>query len=293
MKIFTKNNNVLAMACFLGISAIASAASVETYSNFLTDDEIQYFKSVHIDEKDKADDQVKSWGAAVLDTSISKRLHKITGTHVTLKEQNEYLRSIAVTKLTGTTETHVDYHYYGDSLGIEKAEDKVAFIFLETNPDATFVHGEAKVPSEAGKLVVFDGAVPHNTQVERGTLALAGPLDLKRLSFVGPCTTDEDCENNFPERPKCDCDPVPGRRLGESRNQERNLKRRAVRKLTEIHEREQATGGNSKRGFEITAQSHRRAKSSSESSSACPEGGYCVAKSSKSPKSSSTEEFSF
>ena len=276
MKIFTKNNNVLAMACFLGISAIASAASVETYSNFLTDDEIQYFKSVHIDEKDKADDQVKSWGAAVLDTSISKRLHKITGTCVTPEEQNEHLRSIAVTKLTGTTETHVDHYCDDDSLGVRKVvEDKVAFIFLETNPDATFVHGGAKVPSEAGKLVVFDGGVPHNTQVERGTLSLAGPLDLKRLSFVGGCIDDDQCGTDQ----ECDCGLV-GRRLGENINEER--KRRAVRKLDEIHEREHSAAARStKRGFETEAQFHRRAKS-------CKSGqtGTCVPKSSKSSKSS-------
>ena len=283
MKIFKKNNLVLALACFLGISAVASAVSVETHANFLTEDEIQYFKSVDIDEEEKADDdQVKFWGAAVLDTSISKRLHKITGTRVTPKEQNEYRRSIAVTKLTGTTETHADYHYsYSDSFGVEKAEDKVAFIFLETNPDATFVHGKAKIPSEAGKLVVFDGGVPHNTQVERGTLSLAGPLDIKRLSFVGEggggCTDDDQCGMDE----ECDCGPDPVRRLGGSRNQER--KRRAVRKLDEIHEREQSAAARStKRGFEAKAQSHRRAKGSS---TACE--GICVPKSSKSSKSSS------
>ena len=39
MKIFTKNNNVLAMACFLGSLAVASAVSVETHANFLTEDD--------------------------------------------------------------------------------------------------------------------------------------------------------------------------------------------------------------------------------------------------------------
>ena len=286
MKIFKKNNHVLALACLLGISAVASAVSVETYANFLTENEIQYFKSVDIDEEEKADDdQVKFWGAAVLDTSISKRLHKITGTRVTPKQQNEYRRSIAVTKLTGTTETHADYHYsYSDGFGVEKAEDKVAFIFLETNPDATFVHGKAKIPSEAGKLVVFDGGVPHNTQVERGTLSLAGPLDIKRLSFVGGggggCTSDAGCGTDE----KCECGPV-GRRLGENINEER--KRRAVRKLDEIHEREHSAAARStKRGFETEAQFHRRAKS-------CKSGqtGTCVPKSSKSSKSSSIIDF--
>ena len=192
------NFSAIIALCLLGGAAIvaptASAASVDTYPNFFSSDQIKHFASVDVDGEGaeevfnkafgvagpgvpgRGETVNRSVGAAALDPAISRQLLDVTGTQMTADE----LRSIPVTKITGTTRKHVDCHYHSG----ERAVDKVAFVFLESNPEAKFVHGSTEIPVEAGKLVVFDGNVPHNTRVARGTVALAGPVDLRRLSVV-------------------------------------------------------------------------------------------------------------
>ena len=192
------NFSAIIALCLLGGAAIvaptASAASIDTYPNFFSSDQIKHFASVDVDGEGaeevfnkafgvagpgvpgRGETVNRSVGAAALDPAISRQLLDVTGTQMTAEE----LRSIPITKITGTTQKHVDCHYHSG----ERAVDKVAFVFLDSNPEATFVHGSTEIPVEAGKLVVFDGNVPHNTRVARGTVALAGPIDLRRLSVV-------------------------------------------------------------------------------------------------------------
>jgi hypothetical protein len=190
------NHSSSAIALFLlGGAAVfaptASAASVDTYPNFLNLDEISLFTSVDVDFYEEGGDEGvcyrdnKYYGAAAFSKDISSRLHDVTGTQLTAEEQHQRRRSVPVTMITGDTKTHVDHYYSGDSPGTEVVEDKVAFVFLNDNPDAKFVYGTTEVAAEAGKLVVFNGNVLHNTQVAQGTLSLAGPFHLRSLSFVG------------------------------------------------------------------------------------------------------------
>ena len=116
----------------------------------------------------------------------------------------QHLRSIPVTKITGNTQVHVDRHHDSG----EPVEGKAAFIVLNENPHATFVHGSTDVHAKAGDLVVFDADVPHNTQVARGTLSLVGPVDLRRLTPVGlGCSDNQDCATPGSLVPICTCDP--------------------------------------------------------------------------------------
>ena len=190
------------------------AASIKTYSNVLNSEEIDYFAAVDVNVDANLDEgggegvcyrANKYYGAAALDPSISSRIHDVTGTLVTAEEQRQYRRSIAVTKIVGDTEPHVDYHYSNaDRIGTEAVEDKVAFIFLETNTHAKFVLGTTEIPAEAGVLVAFDGNLRHSTKVARGTLSIAGPFHLRTLSFVGPgpnCFGDNPCPTGF----TCEC----------------------------------------------------------------------------------------
>ena len=167
----------------------AFAAPIDTYANFLSADEIQQLTAVDVDKGGIWYTANKGIDAAALDLAISIRLHHVTGTAMTAEEQRQYRRSIPVTKMTGTTKVHVDRHHDSG----EPVDGKVAFIMLNDNADAMFVHGSTEVSAKAGKLVVFDSSVPHNTQIARGTLSLAGPVDLRRLTPVGGCVDDNQC----------------------------------------------------------------------------------------------------
>eukprot|EP00561_Arcocellulus_cornucervis_P004696 CAMPEP_0185812438 /NCGR_PEP_ID=MMETSP1322-20130828/9342_1 /TAXON_ID=265543 /ORGANISM="Minutocellus polymorphus, Strain RCC2270" /LENGTH=342 /DNA_ID=CAMNT_0028508975 /DNA_START=129 /DNA_END=1157 /DNA_ORIENTATION=+ len=301
------------------------AASIETYSNVLNSEEIDYFAAVDVNVDANLDEEGggegvcnranKYFGAAVLDPAISSRIHDVTGTPVTAEEQRQYRRSIAVTKIMGDTEPHVDYHYSNaDSIGTEAVEDKVAFIFLETNSDAKFVLGTTEIPAEAGKLVAFDGNLRHSTKVPRGTLSIAGPFHLRTLSFVGPCDENAECELNeicqccdirrrltttdkdgnndqqgqreLGELPSCGF----GRRLmtddkNEQQGQRKLGKRRALEELNEIHEREISTEEENKnfdeRGPDGDADSSNRRRLAECFA------GQCVPNTGKSDKASS------
>ena len=211
------------------------AASIKTYPGFLSADEIQQFTSVDVDKGGIWYTANKGRDAAALDRAISIRLHHVTGTAMTAEEQRQYRRSIPVTKMTGTTDVHVDGHHDSG----EPVDGKVAFIMLNDNAHAMFVHGSTEVPAKAGKLVVFDASVPHNTQIARGTLSLAGPVDLRRLTPVeGACEYDCDCGGDA----ICSCSSCGSRRLTTSddgNTEQRQLQKlQFLRKLDNVHEGE-------------------------------------------------------
>ena len=186
MNLLTHRSSTAIALCLLGGSAISAptafAAPIDTYPGFLSADEVEHFaSSVDVDKEGIWREANKGRGATPLDPAIFERLLDVTGTRLTAEE----LRSIPITKITGTTERHVDYHYSDDSFGTEPVEGRSAFVFLHSNPDAKFVHGSTEIHAKAGDLVVFDADVPHNTQVARGTLSLVGPVDLRRLTPVG------------------------------------------------------------------------------------------------------------
>jgi len=265
------------------------AASIDTYANFLSADEIQQFTSVDVDKGGIWYTANKGRDAAALDRAISIRLHHVTGTAMTAEEQRQYRRSIPVTKMTGTTDVHVDRHHDSG----EPVDGKVAFIMLNDNAHAMFVHGTTEVPAKAGKLVVFDASVPHNTQIARGTLSLAGPVDLRRLTPVGGCRDDCDCRDEG--LPVCSCTAQGsscafGRRLTTSEDgntEQRQLQKlQFLRKVDSVHEREISAEEQERRleGHEPESDadlSNRRLES-------CPSPcGRCVASDAASPSTSS------
>lgn len=60
----------------------------------------------------------------------------------------------------------------------------VAFVALNTNRHARFVHDRQEIPIRRGTLVVFPGNVEHQTVVESGEVQLLGPFTLKDLRPV-------------------------------------------------------------------------------------------------------------
>jgi hypothetical protein len=61
----------------------------------------------------------------------------------------------------------------------------VSFVFLNTNDDAYFVHGDTEVPAVAGSMVTFAGDVYHHTRVNSGHIHLLGPFDSKTYEPIG------------------------------------------------------------------------------------------------------------
>lgn len=85
--------------------------------------------------------------------------------------------------ITDTTPVHKD-HYPADKDGKRspvREDREVAFVFLNSNPDAYFQHGDMSVPVVEGSLVYFNGRVAHNTVVNSGVVHLLGPFEVGPL----------------------------------------------------------------------------------------------------------------
>jgi hypothetical protein len=84
---------------------------------------------------------------------------------------------------TGSTPVHIDRYWDTDRTPVL---DEVGFVFLNDNPDATFVYGSERIPAKKGSLVVFNGGVPHNTIVKSGKVNIVGPFKMDAsLALVG------------------------------------------------------------------------------------------------------------
>lgn len=97
---------------------------------------------------------------------------------------------IQARSIESTTRSHQDRHWDSGKV----VDDTVAFVFLNSNPDASFVYGGTTVPVEAGTMVQFAGSEPHYTRVNSGSVQLAGPLDVTTLQPVGADTIDPPIE---------------------------------------------------------------------------------------------------
>jgi hypothetical protein len=77
-----------------------------------------------------------------------------------------------------TTHPHVDYN----PVTLERIENDVAVVFLNTNKDATFVIAEKYgIPIKKGKLVIFPGgSVSHHIEMKKegGFVHMLGPLEI-------------------------------------------------------------------------------------------------------------------
>jgi len=86
-----------------------------------------------------------------------------------------------------TTLSHHD-HYIGTGQRVTDEND-VAFIMMNTNPDAFFQHGETSVPIVEGSLVHFNGRISHNTVINSGRVDLLGPFEMRASWLSGNIAT--------------------------------------------------------------------------------------------------------
>jgi hypothetical protein len=142
-------------------------SSLEVVPNFLKD---QAIDSVSIVEKATTRDG-KLRGKAMLSRSLTKCCH---GSYRKLYDETLLVNTQVI---DATTDKHVDSYLVPDGeRRLVENDKRVAFVFLNTNPNAHFVHDNVSVPVVEGTLVHFNGAVPHQTIVNSGVVRLLGPM---------------------------------------------------------------------------------------------------------------------
>jgi hypothetical protein len=90
-----------------------------------------------------------------------------------------------------TTPEHVDSYLEDDERCLADHDSRVNFVFLNTNPDAFFVHGDVSIPVIEGHLIHFDGAQMHNTVINSGSVMLLGPFLARDLTVAVGCDCEE------------------------------------------------------------------------------------------------------
>eukprot|EP00566_Odontella_aurita_P000006 CAMPEP_0113570992 /NCGR_PEP_ID=MMETSP0015_2-20120614/25303_1 /TAXON_ID=2838 /ORGANISM="Odontella" /LENGTH=896 /DNA_ID=CAMNT_0000473887 /DNA_START=84 /DNA_END=2774 /DNA_ORIENTATION=- /assembly_acc=CAM_ASM_000160 len=221
-------------ALLSSLVTIAAASTPLTqlavHENFVSSEEIDLIaRSINLD----ADSIDTFYGPTVLPPSVAERLRDLGGTcgvassAATGNDEPRRGEAVMTMLMTATTDRHTDCHV-PQSEGRVVREGDVAFVFLESDSRATFVHGDGlPVPAVAGNLVKFRGDVPHRTVVPPGSsVRIAGPFHLPTMEYVGSCPAE--CDNDAANCPggnywnRCVCG-------GDSRARDRDLAREAAK----------------------------------------------------------------
>ena len=113
----------------------------------------------------------------------------IFGSSEVRRQATETSSVLPLTTVTGTTDEHVDHLEAGAGPTVP-TDDIVAFLFLNTNPDAHFELDGECVPVVKNNLVAFNGGhSKHRTVVNGGEVRLLGPFHAKSMEPVGDDTT--------------------------------------------------------------------------------------------------------
>ncbi|EJK74718.1 hypothetical protein THAOC_03584 [Thalassiosira oceanica] len=111
----------------------------------------------------------------------------IFGSSEARRQATETSSVLPLTTVTGTTDEHVDHLEAGAGPTVP-TYDVVAFVFLNTNPDAHFELDGDCVPVVENSLVAFNGGQSkHRTVVNGGEVRLLGPFHAKSMEPVGNC----------------------------------------------------------------------------------------------------------
>ena len=167
----------------LAILSFTSCSALKVNEAFLNEQEIDQFRG----RLPKIDKQRHTAPLAVMESaSLSSEYcapHALVGLHgrrVCANKDVDFDLEVRTSLIDRSTQEHVDHYSNGD-----KVHEDVGFVFLNTNPDAHFQHGEDVVPIKAGNLVTFKGDVSHNTVVKSGQVHLLGPFDMVNFKGVG------------------------------------------------------------------------------------------------------------
>ena len=105
----------------------------------------------------------------------------IFGSSEVRRQATETSSVLPLTTVTGTTDEHVDHLKAGAGPTVP-TDDVVAFVFLNTNPDAHFELDGECIPVIKNNLVAFNGGhSKHHTVVNGGEVRLLGPFHAKSM----------------------------------------------------------------------------------------------------------------
>ena len=99
-----------------------------------------------------------------------------------------------------TTDVHTDINNGRAPVGKQQAS---TIIFLNTNENAIFVHGDEAIPVEAGTLINFQADEPHHTVIEDGYVQVMVPFARRRV-ICSPSEEDDDNDGVFNDEDECD-----------------------------------------------------------------------------------------
>ena len=164
-----------------------AAYDVSITEKFLSESEIRHYRRegsrLAIGKPAVGFSGDRTWEEVFVPKEILRRLIN-KGAEQCMSQEYEDTLPAGVHILTNhvkeTTDPHVDYN----PVTMERIENDVAVVFLNTNEDATFVlAGKYGIPIEEGKLVIFPGgSVSHhiemNTQKEGGFVHMWGPVEV-------------------------------------------------------------------------------------------------------------------
>ena len=179
-----KFSSVLAFLIIPNVTAqVVDIVQVE--DDFLSKEEIKHFRKYNRALSEQTTllpgDTIR--GEVRVPNSIANRLTEVYWGQTCHKEEScsnpTWGAGVPTRIITQSTAPHVDM--FLESGMYVTDEDRVAFVFLNDNPDARFRHGDVDVPVEEGRLVYFNGNVIHKTVVENGSVHLLGPFNLRNL----------------------------------------------------------------------------------------------------------------
>lgn len=205
MYISRSTSTLVAILAIYGLADAFKSPALRVKRGFLSPTEIALLASADID----GDSSSTYYGQSVLNADIVKRLPRDRSNSPSYVYSDGSV-PIMTTALVQSSPRHSDCHMEEHNEGTP-ITDEVAFIFLNTNPHANFVHGDIEVPVVAGDLVTFKGAVEHNTVIKKGYVHLAGPFHLSSVAYSNmeaddlddECTTREDCTSGLCVRGQC------------------------------------------------------------------------------------------
>lgn len=168
---------LVALLAATTVSAFPMASTQVTH-NFLSPIQVSALASAEIDGASIG----KFFGQALLDQDTVLRLPR--DHTIPVKTTADGRIPIMTSVLTESSPKHIDCHMAEERDFALLNEDHVGFVFLNTNPNAHFSHGDAVIPVQAGTLVTFPGSVEHHTVIHSGSVHLAGPFHLDSVDFV-------------------------------------------------------------------------------------------------------------
>jgi len=165
----------ITMILILALLAVTTTAWLSVYESGFAN----LHSSIHPKYSRSCNQDGRTRGIAIADSSLVLAITTKTLGFGSFEES-----FVSTTELHSTSPVHVDYYKEEDMIQPVSKNDVLCFLFLETNDDAHFNHGETCVPVVAGNIVSFDGSTPHNTVIRSGSVSLLGPLNAEELGWT-------------------------------------------------------------------------------------------------------------